>query len=586
MHVWDRPFFVTTAHTDGRAGVGRARLRREPGRHARSRLLRRAVPGGPGGDGSPCADVVPFTDPQMEVWLGTQISAGGQWPRSTRSWASRFAAARPGALQGAVDDVIGRHESLRMTVSSSRPGSWLAPAMPVTVEMHDLTGRRRSRGAPGRHLRRFNSEPMDLARGPLWRVGVLRERDARRRGRGAIHHLICDGWSFGVLCATSRRVTRPGATRRRARVAAGDAGRRVCSRPRSRALRRRRGQRHRRLLARPVPGPCRRRWSFRPIGRGRSCQRVPGRRLVVTFDGRPGAARAAVRLHAAHDGVLHAARRVRGADLPLTGQTDFVVGVPMAGQALIERHDLIAHCVNFVAMRCAIDPAATFEAHLAAVTRQALDLSDHQEHTYLTLAECVASAANDWARPARLGQLHPGARRGGADVRRNAVDVLDRAAHDVAARSARECRSRAPAGLTVEVDYNSALFDELRCAPGWRVPHLPGVGDRRPGAATGRIAPGVHGRVQLLTAPPAPAPRRCGSIRRCRWRSSSRRRPPARPTRWRSPARARPDLCGAQRPGQPHRVAAAREGRGRPRRAGWRVSSSAGHGSCRRCSGC
>ena len=51
----------------------------------------------------------------------------------------------------------------------------------------------------------------------------------------------------------------------------------------------------------------------------------------------------------------------------LSGQEDFVVGVPMAGQTLLENSHLVGHCVNLIPLRCRIDPDGSLRRHLKSV---------------------------------------------------------------------------------------------------------------------------------------------------------------------------------------------------------------------------
>ena len=55
----------------------------------------------------------------------------------------------------------------------------------------------------------------------------------------------------------------------------------------------------------------------------------------------------------------------------LSGQSDFVIGIPIAGQPRLEDGHLVAHCVNTLPLRCRIDLANTFRQTLAVCARGA-----------------------------------------------------------------------------------------------------------------------------------------------------------------------------------------------------------------------
>ena len=70
----------------------------------------------------------------------------------------------------------------------------------------------------------------------------------------------------------------------------------------------------------------------------------------------------------------------------LSGQTDFVIGIPFAGQPWLENSALVAHCVSTVPLRVRLDPATPFTDHVRAVRR---DLADAQDHPRLTFGRLV-----------------------------------------------------------------------------------------------------------------------------------------------------------------------------------------------------
>ena len=69
----------------------------------------------------------------------------------------------------------------------------------------------------------------------------------------------------------------------------------------------------------------------------------------------------------------------------LSGQTDFVIGIPVASQTSLDGREVVAHCLNFVPLRCTISSASSFQDHLANVQRDWFDVDEHQNFTYQTL---------------------------------------------------------------------------------------------------------------------------------------------------------------------------------------------------------
>jgi amino acid adenylation domain-containing protein len=109
------------------------------------------------------------------------------------------------ALERSVSALVRRHESLRTTfvAKGGIPHQVVAPELSLCVETSDLT----ALAATDRELearRRAIDEsrrPFDLAGGPLIRVSLLRLGPAEHVALLTMHHLITDGWSFGLAAA-------------------------------------------------------------------------------------------------------------------------------------------------------------------------------------------------------------------------------------------------------------------------------------------------------------------------------------------------------------------------------------------------
>jgi len=108
-----------------------------------------------------------------------------------------------GALTGVVAKVAERQASLRTTFTSEagRPAQVVAPPAPPNLPLVDLAGLPDGmRAAEAKRLAEAESvRPFDLARGPLFRAAVLRLAGDEHAVLLAMHHIVSDGWSMGVL---------------------------------------------------------------------------------------------------------------------------------------------------------------------------------------------------------------------------------------------------------------------------------------------------------------------------------------------------------------------------------------------------
>jgi len=100
------------------------------------------------------------------------------------------------ALRAALNAIVGRHEALRTTFSSieGEPVQVIAATGELELTIEQLPAE-----STDERLRTLAREPFDLQTGPLVRAHLL-QADAREQVLVlAMHHVISDGWSLGVL---------------------------------------------------------------------------------------------------------------------------------------------------------------------------------------------------------------------------------------------------------------------------------------------------------------------------------------------------------------------------------------------------
>src|SRR5439155_144166 len=108
-----------------------------------------------------------------------------------------------GALGAALTGLVARHESLRTTFEErdGRGVQVVHPPYEVALDVVDLGGLPESeRDVRLREaLSREALRPFDLSRGPLLRLALIRLGATEHVLSMAMHHIITDGWSTGVL---------------------------------------------------------------------------------------------------------------------------------------------------------------------------------------------------------------------------------------------------------------------------------------------------------------------------------------------------------------------------------------------------
>jgi amino acid adenylation domain-containing protein len=107
------------------------------------------------------------------------------------------------ALQGALEEIVRRHEALR-TVFRARdaaPLQVVLPPRPLHLPLHDLS----ALPVPEREdalrdlVRDEERRPFDLAAGPLFRAMLVRLGEEEHALLWSMHHIVGDGWSLGVF---------------------------------------------------------------------------------------------------------------------------------------------------------------------------------------------------------------------------------------------------------------------------------------------------------------------------------------------------------------------------------------------------
>lgn len=309
----------------------------------------------------------------------------------------------PFALQAALEALAERHEPLRTTFGTDEAGTLrqyvherMAPPLPLN-DLSMLSADEVRRQADARS-RADADQAFDLARGPLWRVRLLRLAPARHELVLTLHHIICDGESIPVLMRDLARAYEA-AMRGQAvesaplAVQAGDyaawqqawleagEGRRQLEHWRARLD----------VAAPPAALPLDR---PRQAGRGDAA----GSLRVQWPEALSESLRTLARAHSVSTFCAVLAV-LKLALYRLGGQRDVPVGVPIADRARPQTRDMVAYLVNVQVMRAPLDPHAGFDALLAAVRDALVDGMQAGDLPFHQLVEGLA--------PERLPGCHP-----------------------------------------------------------------------------------------------------------------------------------------------------------------------------------
>lgn len=380
--IYDRPFFMTTSHTEADLEIVLEAFRDSVAFLQESGIVpARALDGHVGGPRE-----VSFSRSQMEVWLATRLS-----PEASRAFHEQVIYDLEGrvdihALRHAVQRVVHRHEGLRAT-EHPRGEKWVVqPAGHICVEEVDLTGHSEAdaRAAMAEAIRTDLATDFDLVSGPLMRCTLFRTAPERSTLVLTAHHLVIDGWSMGVVLSDLAGYYGAACAMERFGEASPDSLTNFVEDEREYLASEEYQETEAfwvRQFADSLPEPLQ-----LPLDRPRPATKsYAGTRQGIRFD--PALVARLDRFCSEHKvttfTTLYAAFSAFMARL--TGQDDVVVGVPMAGQAVAGRANLVGHAVNFLPLRSRVDTGASFQVLLASIREYILDLNDHQRFTYASL---------------------------------------------------------------------------------------------------------------------------------------------------------------------------------------------------------
>ncbi|RYE33077.1 MAG: amino acid adenylation domain-containing protein [Hyphomicrobiales bacterium] len=374
------PCFLTTQHGDAEisAIVGAFRdslrlMRRDgmlPGAAAEAHLPKAILPAGIAR--IPTAIELPLTEAQAEIWLSDQTG-----PEASAAFNESVSLTLDGdidvnRLAETIRQVAARHAILHARFSADGETMRIAPSDALPVAIVDLGNQSEPESALRARIEARASRPYDLVQGPVAEAEIVRLGDKKHVVIVSTHHIVCDGWSTNILLDEIATTYRAGIDALKAPMSFADYAGQIRDDARAEESAVYWAQMFETIpaaLELPTDRPRQAMRSFR--GGTRTAFIDAGLYRNVKATGAQRRRTLFATLFAAFQVLM----------LRLSDQRDLVVGIPAAGQSLLEAAAPVGHCVNFLPVRCVIDPAEPFSAHLEKVGRIILDAYDHQSCT-------------------------------------------------------------------------------------------------------------------------------------------------------------------------------------------------------------
>ncbi|HLX92033.1 MAG TPA: condensation domain-containing protein, partial [Puia sp.] len=152
--------------------------------------------------GPEISSVAPAIEPQSEIWISC-LMGGDDANRCYNESVSLDLRGRfdVGAMELALKDAIRRHEGLRSAFSADGRQICIFKELPLQLIFHDLSMLEEAgqKEFIKSFARRDAETVFDLLNGPLFRPALFKLADQRHYLTLSAHHIICDGWSLGIL---------------------------------------------------------------------------------------------------------------------------------------------------------------------------------------------------------------------------------------------------------------------------------------------------------------------------------------------------------------------------------------------------
>ncbi len=329
---------------------------------------------------------VPSTESQRGLWLASQMSATASCAFNETCAFRLRGPLDQNALRQAVQALADRHESLRSVFDATGEYQVIRTALAAEVSVNDLTTlapAERERAAAAL-VEAADGEPFDLQAGPLWRLQLVALAADDHMLLLVIHHLICDGWSYDILlqelgalygAALSGRPHGLPEPSRFSDYAREQAALVRDGRARSRAFWLAKYESLPPILELPSDR------TRGPLAKGYGARLIEPLGTELTARMKVAAGRLGCTPYATLLATFQALLQ------RLTGATDLVVGVPVAGQAVSGKQKLVGRCTNFLPLRQTVDPDQPFERLAAAAKRTLLDGYEFQDFSYVGLMQ-------------------------------------------------------------------------------------------------------------------------------------------------------------------------------------------------------
>ena len=331
----------------------------------------------------------PLTEGQLEIWAASQISHENSCAFNLSNWIKMKGDLDVAMMQEAIQDLVSRHEALRINFLADGSGQFVNPEQRIAIPFVDLSqqsDKQRSETLDSIRDEEMES-PFDLTAEPLIRAKLIQSGESEFLLFITTHHIICDGWSTGILLRDLAELYSARSEERSPQLQ--DVMQYSEFTSWNNQIRHSEEgklsdnywlkiyQDSVPVLDLPTDRP-------RPPFKTYNVSRVD-MRLEREFSGQ-------IKREAAKQGVTLFVYLLSGFSTllsRLSNQDDVVVGISAAGQGMAGDWGLVGHCVNFLPLRVTFAEKANTVDHIKFVRQEVLKAFEHQKTSFGSLVKQI-----------------------------------------------------------------------------------------------------------------------------------------------------------------------------------------------------
>ncbi|TRX27554.1 amino acid adenylation domain-containing protein [Flavobacterium franklandianum] len=327
--------------------------------------------------------VIYTTKSQSEIW--TSCYFGGD--DANRAFNLLYALDFDGLLDSKVMEIafqtlVNRHESLRATFSNDGIQMSIFKKLPIAITNLDLSNfEKKSQIDKFDHC--LNEEAhyvFDLVNGPLLRVSLIKISDVKHSLIINIHHIICDGWSIGVILEELGIIYSALVENKTPLLPVSIAFSEYAEEEQLFTNSNEYKEIEKywfSLYEQSIPVVNLPTDNPRP-----SIRTYESERLDFSLDAQLVASLKKIGLNAGTSLITTILASFEVYLCQLTGQNDIAVGVPAAGQPVTGMNELVGHCVNLLPLRSTPEPNISFIDYLNQRKIELFDAYDNQQLSF------------------------------------------------------------------------------------------------------------------------------------------------------------------------------------------------------------